>query len=182
MLLRSEWIPHIKPGNRPTFERLAEALSDDIIAGRISAGSRLPASRKLAHELGTSLATVSKAYTLLQRQGLLAAQTGSGTFVSSALSSAAGSIDMSRSVPPNVLAEGMLRKTLLAVGDSITEESFSGVYEGKGDVLYLQLAINWLSQIAFEPNPDSLFLMSGADPALNLVLTLLYRKKRKSGS
>lgn len=62
-------------------EQLANALRNKIATGQVSAGDDLPSVRKLAAEVGTTSATVSRAYQLLQREGLLTAVTGAGTRV-----------------------------------------------------------------------------------------------------
>ncbi len=65
-------------GRRAALER---ALRAAIRAGRLAPGSRLPATRALAGELGLSRGTVSAAYDQLVAEGFLSARTGSGTVV-----------------------------------------------------------------------------------------------------
>lgn len=62
-------------------EQLANALRNKIATGQVTAGDSLPSVRKLAAEIGATSATVSRAYQLLQREGLLTAVTGAGTRV-----------------------------------------------------------------------------------------------------
>lgn len=65
-------------GRRDGLER---ALRSAIRSGRLAAGSRLPATRVLAAELGLSRGTVSAAYDQLVAEGYLLARHGSGTTV-----------------------------------------------------------------------------------------------------
>ena len=60
------------------YDALQQAIQDNDIAG----GTRLPASRDLARDLGISRNTVLSAYEQLQSEGYLETRTGSGTFVS----------------------------------------------------------------------------------------------------
>ncbi|WP_328890943.1 MocR-like pyridoxine biosynthesis transcription factor PdxR [Streptomyces sp. NBC_00316] len=60
---------------------LAGALREAMRTGRLAPGTRLPASRSLAADLGVSRNTVVEAYAELVAEGWLTAQQGSGTRV-----------------------------------------------------------------------------------------------------
>ncbi|HEX6336010.1 MAG TPA: PLP-dependent aminotransferase family protein [Jiangellaceae bacterium] len=77
-------------GRRAVIER---ALRDAIRSGRLAAGARLPSTRALAAELGTSRGTVTAAYDQLTAEGYLVARHGSGTTV-------ADLTDLSAPAPP----------------------------------------------------------------------------------
>lgn len=66
-------------------KRLYDALQQAIQEGMIAPGTRLPASRDLAAELGVSRNTVLAAYEQLQSEGYLKTRAGSGTFVNNVL-------------------------------------------------------------------------------------------------
>ncbi|MEV0175053.1 PLP-dependent aminotransferase family protein [Streptomyces sp. NPDC050803] len=65
-------------GRRAGLER---ALRDAVRDGRLAPGERLPATRRLAEELGVSRNTVKAAYDQLVAEGYLTARQGSGTQV-----------------------------------------------------------------------------------------------------
>jgi GntR family transcriptional regulator/MocR family aminotransferase len=65
-------------GRRAGLER---GLRDAIRCGRLAPGARLPATRRLAEELGVSRGTVKAAYDQLIAEGYLTARQGSGTVV-----------------------------------------------------------------------------------------------------
>ncbi|WP_031484806.1 PLP-dependent aminotransferase family protein [Streptomyces bicolor] len=67
-------------GRRAGLER---ALRDAVRAGRLAPGERLPATRRLADELGISRNTVKAAYDQLVAEGYLTARQGAGTQVAS---------------------------------------------------------------------------------------------------
>ena len=69
----------------PLHRQLYQAVRAAILAGRLAAGTRLPASRTLAGALGVSRNTVMSAYEQLLAEGYIGGQIGSGTYVSSAL-------------------------------------------------------------------------------------------------
>ncbi|GGZ24100.1 GntR family transcriptional regulator [Streptomyces poonensis] len=60
---------------------LEHALRDAVRAGRLAPGTRLPATRRLATELGISRGTAKAAYDQLVAEGYLTARQGSGTEV-----------------------------------------------------------------------------------------------------
>lgn len=76
------WI-QISPGSgKPIYAQIVAQISQAIAQGELSAGDKLPAVRKLAGELVINPNTVARAYSVLEREGLLVSKTGAGTFVS----------------------------------------------------------------------------------------------------
>ena len=69
------------PGH-PLYEQLYQSIRDDIAAGRLPAGSRLPSKRVLAAHLGVSVVTVESAYAQLAAEGYIVSREKSGYFVS----------------------------------------------------------------------------------------------------
>jgi GntR family transcriptional regulator / MocR family aminotransferase len=68
-------------GDGELYLQLSRALKAAVLEGRLVAGSRLPATRVLAQDLGLSRNTVVAAYELLCAEHLAVARVGSGTFV-----------------------------------------------------------------------------------------------------
>jgi len=69
----------------PLFRQLDRQLREAILSGRLVPGTRLPASRILARELGVSRMTVTVAFDQLIAEGYLEGRRGAGTFVASEL-------------------------------------------------------------------------------------------------
>jgi DNA-binding transcriptional MocR family regulator len=69
----------------PLHRQIYEGLRGAILSGRLSAGTRLPATRILSHELHVSRNTVLNAFEQLLAEGYVEGQTGSGTYVSHVL-------------------------------------------------------------------------------------------------
>lgn len=69
-----------KPGEGLTHQ-LYSQLRAAILSGRLRAGERLPATRRLAHQLGVARLTVATAYDWLRAEGYVYGQVGAGTFV-----------------------------------------------------------------------------------------------------
>ncbi len=101
MRLQSPWQARLgdeKEGS--PCDRLVAALSEDIADGQLEVGARLPAHRDLAWRLGIGVGTVTKAYGVLERRGLVRSVKGRGTFVAVAEARRGAFIDLSRNSPP----------------------------------------------------------------------------------
>jgi putative molybdopterin biosynthesis protein len=64
------------------YLEIAETVRRLIVSGELSPGDRLPSVRDMAARWGTTPNTVSRAYSLLGREGLVSAHRGGGTRVS----------------------------------------------------------------------------------------------------
>lgn len=67
--------------NRPIYTQLTERLRLRIASGEYPPGEKLPAVRKLAAEAGANPNTVQRAFSDLEREGLIYTQRTSGRFV-----------------------------------------------------------------------------------------------------
>lgn len=72
---------NLDPNARPVYLQLYRLLRDDILAGVLPYGSRLPSKRLLAEETGVSTVTVEHAYALLCEEGYAVSRERSGFFV-----------------------------------------------------------------------------------------------------
>jgi 2-aminoadipate transaminase len=74
----------------PLYRQLYDHISSAIREGKIQGGERIPATRELAGLLGLNRATVSAAYQLLRKDGLISGQVGRGSFVRAGASANGG--------------------------------------------------------------------------------------------
>jgi GntR family transcriptional regulator len=65
----------------PIYRQLMDQIRQAIARGRLRAGSRLPSVRVLSRELVVNPNTVARAYTELEREGVLNTRQGLGAFV-----------------------------------------------------------------------------------------------------
>lgn len=65
----------------PIFEQLRLQIARMIASGQLVPGSRLPAIRDLANDIGVARGTVNKVYDLLAREGLVEKSGRHGTVV-----------------------------------------------------------------------------------------------------
>ncbi len=68
------------------YRRLADRIAEDIAAGRLRPGQRLPPQRVFARRRGIAGSTAGRVYAELVRRGLVVGEVGRGTFVRAAAS------------------------------------------------------------------------------------------------
>jgi DNA-binding FadR family transcriptional regulator len=74
-----------QPAPRRAYADAANRILDRLRADRVAPGTRLPAERQLADELGVSRATVRESLAALELMGVLETHAGAGSFVRGAL-------------------------------------------------------------------------------------------------
>lgn len=65
----------------PIYRQLVEQVREGVARGRLEPGERLPSVRQLSKELVVNPNTVARAYTELEREGVLHTRQGLGVFV-----------------------------------------------------------------------------------------------------
>jgi DNA-binding transcriptional MocR family regulator len=70
-----------RDGEEPIYKQLIRHVKAQIDSGNLPPGTRLPASRDLAHQLNISRISVVNAYAELRAEGFLSAHAGRGTFI-----------------------------------------------------------------------------------------------------
>jgi DNA-binding transcriptional MocR family regulator len=161
------------------YRSIVAQMADRIRSGALLPGSRLPAQRQLAAELGVDLTTVTRAYTELKRMGLVEGRSGSGSFVRGVPAAetparAADGFDLSMNVPPQPpglgdrVAEGLA--ALLA-----GPEGAAGLgYQPSGGAARDRAAgASWLGRRLGAVAEDRVVVAAGAQSALFAVLDLL---------
>lgn len=68
---------------KAAYQRMADALRGDIVAGRLTPGQKIDSVRTLSSKYGVSQVTAMSAIRVLVDEGLLATSTGRGTYVTS---------------------------------------------------------------------------------------------------
>jgi len=165
------------------FLRIVEALADDVSGGRLPAGTRLPPQRDLAHILGVSLNTVSRAYAEAAARGFTEGEVGRGTYVrapgprpttedpASLNRPASGPIDFSRNLPPPGQASALLARTLATLaGDADLSGMLDTQTSSAQNNRHTRALAVWLEQVGLRVPPDSLVLTNGAQHGLLVAL------------
>lgn len=63
------------------YIRLADQIAEDIICGELPVGAKLPPQRDLAYDLGVTVGTIGRAYSMVRERGLVSGEVGRGTYV-----------------------------------------------------------------------------------------------------
>ena len=98
----------------PLFRQVYEQLRELILSGALPAGTRLPASRKLAKEHQVARVTISAAIEQLAAEGYVISRVGAGTFVAEAVPIPAAASGEARGFRPALSDWG---RRVLSVGN-----------------------------------------------------------------
>ncbi|WP_347401586.1 hypothetical protein DOK67_0000086 [Enterococcus sp. DIV0212c] len=69
--------------NRPIYQQIVEQIEYWIISGHFQTNEKIPSVRELAETLEVNPTTVQRAYSTLEKEGMLINQRGVGKFVTS---------------------------------------------------------------------------------------------------
>jgi DNA-binding transcriptional MocR family regulator len=181
------WRPSIEEGAAPLYQAIADAIQNDVEAGVLTVGTRLPTHRDLAAQVGVTVGTVSRGYAEAERRGLTSGEVGRGTFVrghdieghgwpSPPRSEVGDVIDMSLATPWSIPKEGEL---LAATLKQIAEEP------GLNDLLRYDpetashsqraAAASWITRNGMPATPEQTIVTVGAQHAITVLFSTLLR-------
>ncbi|MBH2537266.1 PLP-dependent aminotransferase family protein [Serratia marcescens] len=172
MRLQSPWQPRLANVEATTVERLVLALADDIIEGKLQGGDRLPAHRPLAWQLALGLGTVTKAYAILERRGLVRSVKGRGMFVAIRRAREEREIDLSSNAPPAMLTDRLLARTLAGIARKMDADHLNLYSPPTGHLEHRRLLARWLENAGVTIEPSHLALTSNARQAISLAFDL----------
>lgn len=172
MRLHSPWHPHLPPGDAPPAERLADALAGDILGEKLDAGDRLPAHRDLAWRLGIGVGSVTRAYAMLERRGLVRSVRGRGTFVASRPGGSGHMIELAANMPPPMFGNRALARTLGRLAHTVDPALFNVYPPIAGHIEHRRIMGHWLAELGVDMPPDRLLLTSGAQQALGVAASV----------
>lgn len=148
--------------------------------GKLARGEKLPAHRDLAYDLKVSIQTVSKAYEILARRGLVSGETGRGTYVKIASETTQmpyiterplGIVDLSIVTP--VCTNLQLEKTrgaLLSLSGNLNPSSMLTFRPNAVLPRHQEAGANWLRDLGVDVPPQNIIVTNGASAAITTVL------------
>jgi DNA-binding transcriptional MocR family regulator len=177
------WSPKLNPDVTPITRSLMAALRSDIDSGRLKPGDRLPTHRELADRLGVALGTITRVYTLAQREGLVNGEVGRGTFVRIPRSveedfavrdGRVSIVDLSKNRVARDPGEAILSEGLADLASRPELTSLLDKYQPASGVMrHRKSAALWLSRPGFDVSADQILIASGAQHAINATLATL---------
>ena len=101
---------------QPIFRQVIDQIRRQVMAGQLRQGEQLPSVRDLAMQLRVNPMTVSKAYSLLEMEGILERRRGVGLFV------AAIARDKAGRTKADMLEEALTKAVVTAIQLGIPED------------------------------------------------------------
>lgn len=178
------WQPEIKRGEGPVYLEIVNALKRDIKNGVLKPGDKLPPQRELADFLGLNLSTVTRAFKICEQRGLIFATVGKGTFISSDVLASDATTTADGTSTPNLIDLGMIfplhdkdqyiiRAMRHVAHSPDIEDCLSYDAPQKKDE-DRQLGVAWLKKMNYTVTPQHIFVVSGVQNALAIILTSLF--------
>ena len=100
---------------RPIYQQIQEGFREQIRAGVLLEGDRMPSVRELATVLAINPNTIQRAYRELEAEGWIASVAGKGSFVCGAPEGdAAGLLDQFDDITAKLLRQGIRPEELIA--------------------------------------------------------------------
>ncbi len=174
------WKPEIGSTDQPLYMAIVKALEDDVHNGRLQNETKLPTHRELADRLSIAIGTVTRAYAEAEQRGLIRSEGRRGTFVGSPrtgrsiLATIAArppmGIDLSKNHPVYSL-DPDLPTALKRLARSRNAHTLLEYPPAAGLRRHRECGARWLSSLGFETEADSVFLTSGAQHALSVILS-----------
>ena len=108
----------------PIYEQLYKKVIEMTVKKQLTPSEKLPSVRELAKELGVNPNTVSKAFQMLERDGIIYSVPGRGSFISDKNDSiiAKNAAEGFRAAVREALNGGLDREGMISVIDSIISE------------------------------------------------------------
>lgn len=173
----------------PRYVAIADAIEAAMDEGELRAGDRLPAHRPLAFDLGVTVGTISRAYELAARRGLVEGSVGRGTFVRGpheperrtrgagsaefAAMQDVGLIPMRANLPAPTGQNAAVTAALEALlRDPDFRAHVADYAEPGGTAPQRNAAAKWFAHPGFTPDPDCLVLTAGAQQALATAISV----------
>lgn len=181
------WIPDLSSREGPKYLQILEAMAEDIAAGRLAAGTRLPPHRELAYQLNISPNTTSRAYAEAVKRALIKGEVGRGTFVRSAdfspdqaepetlLRESRGPIDLSRNLPLPGFSEPHIRRVMSEIASDTGLRALLDYQTDTDLVHHLEAGQSWLADCGVEASLECIVPVAGGQHGILCALMALLK-------
>ncbi len=179
------WNPTIAGDAGPKYLAIVRALADDIRAGRLPPGMRLPPQRALAKHLNVDLTTVTRAFNEARRTGLIDATAGRGSFVRGPTPAIetrrpepSGSVDFSMNMPPQPVAARLAERMEMGLSRLARSSGFLDCMQyqdNAGNMADRAAAAQWLGRRLGPLSVQRVLVAGGAQVVLAAVLAAVLK-------
>lgn len=167
------------------YKGVVDALAEEIRAGRLSSGTRLPTHRQLAAREGIALVTASRVYAELEAMGLVSGEQGRGTFVRDLTlppghgidqqAVAADAIDLNFNYPSLPGQADLLRHALRELAASGDLEALLRYQPHPGRPRDRATVAHYLQQRGLTTDADRVLIVNGAQHGLAVTIMATLR-------
>lgn len=169
----TNWHPTLRPADRPIYKALAEAIGRDVAAGRLVPGARLPPQRELAHALGVTVPTITRAYNEAAARGWVSGEVGRGTFVRPPLAREAPGepVDLAVNALPPHAHLGELAARMQLSEDPARRVALLGYPPRAGLESHRRAGAAWIGRRGLPVPASQVLVTAGAQHALLVALS-----------
>ena len=169
----------------PVYRQIALAVEDAVVRRRVAPGAKLPTQRHLAEALGINLTTISRAYTELQKRGIVVSGVGRGTFVRGAgpdfepvqAQSRVDPllIDLSINRPATNLYSDRLAETLARLPSDPRFSELQEYHPAEGARWAREAGVAWIEPSGLKASVEQVIVTSGAQEGIFAALAAVTR-------
>lgn len=182
----SDWTRPIRSIAGPRYLAIVKAIELALDDGSLKPGDRLPPQRDLAERLSINVGTVSRAYAIMQDNGLLSGEVGRGTFINR-VEKADGPrslwdhstpqpfIDLSHSFPDAAPIHPAVAEILQVWATEMDVASLLARQIDAGLPRHRAVGARWLKRFGIECSSDDLMITCGSQHGLVLAMAALSR-------
>lgn len=168
----------------PAYRQIADHIERDIASGALPPGSRIPTQRELSRLLGKTVATMTRAFAILRRRGLVSTEVGRGTFVLDRESSPSRfeeKVEDPRRydlcwLPPLRIAPSITPSIRDVLREIAARDGLESLLSGSavaGDLAQRETAAKWLATLGLRAPPSRVVLTAGVQHAMNVAAASL---------
>lgn len=188
----TNWTPDLSlSAAGPLYQRLADVIEQNIDTGSLSAGAKLPPQRDLAFDMGTTVGTVGRAYSLLRERGLVSGEVGRGTYVlerraegplaqsdpasrtegTRLVDAPPGKVRFDSTGAPDIGQGALIAQVLAEVGREHPDRiaSYSRIFPDH----WFLAGSKWLSRNGFRPSPETIVPTLGVHAGVMAAISAL---------
>lgn len=168
----------------PKYKQIADAIADKIESGELTSNDKLPTHRALADSIGVTVGTVTRAYSEIERRGLVEARVGAGTFVVDKQKvywafdqqDDNGECNFGFNIPPLLDRSDMIKNALDAVTSSPQALNQFMLYQKPTGIdSHREIIAGWLTLNGLNIDSKQMLFTSGAQHGVQMVLDAFTR-------
>ncbi|WP_240207178.1 PLP-dependent aminotransferase family protein [Vibrio sp. CyArs1] len=180
-----ETITVYKQDPTPIYKQIADQIAHQIESGELASNSKLPTHRWLADQLHVTVGTITRAYSEIERRGLVEARVGAGTYVADSNKPSwafeESSVDPNEynfgyNIPPQLDRSDMLKQAMQRISTSPAHLNQLMIYQPPSGLdAHRSIVTKWLNSKGIKLHAHKLLFSSGAQHAIQMVLDTFTR-------